>query len=122
MSMTPIFSLAAPRSELGHSTKGQIYLSKIAIGAVVAFLLWLTSMGNADVVFMASVAAFITSKVCYYVNTKDWPNSLDTIADWLCDGMLWFGWLFAMHLYFHEWKPAAFMFGVWLFSYPFSCE
>ncbi len=122
MSTTPIWSLAAKRNELGHATKGQIYLSKIAIGAVVAAVLWLVSLGNGDVIVWASAAAFVTSKVCYFVNTHAWPDSWDTVPDWICDGVLWFGWLFAVHLYHAEWRAAGLMFGLWLLSYPWSAE
>src|SRR4051812_47206125 len=100
MSTTAIWSLNAPRHELGHARKWQIYLSKVSIGAVVAFLLWLVSLGNRDVVFIGSAAVFVTSKVCYYVDTKDYPSEWDVIADWICDAMLQFGWLFGMHLYY----------------------
>lgn len=118
----PIFSLFAVRNELGHSTKGQIYISKIAIGAVVAGLIWLLYGGSSYMVWHLSLCAFVASKVCYYVNNKTWPEGWSVIADWLCDAMLMFGWSFIIHLRYSEWRSAAIMFGIWLFTYPWSSE
>ncbi len=81
MSLTPIFSLARKRSELGKATKGQIYLSKIAIGALVAGAFWLVSLGTMEVVFWGSAGVFATSKICYYVDTKDWV-SFAALSGW----------------------------------------
>lgn len=122
MSKKAIWSLNAKRSELGHATKGQIYLSKIGIGFAVWFAAWLVSMGNASSVLIACAAVFVTSKVCYYVNTGDYPDGWDTVADWCCDGALHFAWLAAWWCSTGNFTGAAIIGGLWLCTYPWSSE
>jgi hypothetical protein len=122
MSRHAIWSLNATRSELGKSTKGQIYLSKIAIGAVVAFALWLVSLGMMSTVLIASAAVFITSKVSYYLATGDWPDGWDCIADWITDGILHFAWYVAWQGIGGDWGLIVGTTILFVVCYPFSCE
>jgi hypothetical protein len=122
MSTRAIFSLLARRNELGRAMKWQIYLSKVSIGFVIAALLWLVSLGNISTVLIGSGAVFITSKVCYYLATGDWPNSWDSLADWLCDGALHFAWYGLWAAIAGDFRTGALLFGAWLCSYPWSCE
>lgn len=122
MSRTAIFSLAARRHELGGATKGQIYLSKVAIGGVIAALLWLVSLGSFSTILIASAAVFVTSKACYYLNTGDWPSHWDAVADWVCDAALHFAWLAGWWTWEGNYQGVAWLAAAWAVSYPWSCE
>jgi len=125
MSTTPIWSLAAPRSELGGATKGTIYLSKIGIGIAGAIAAWLVSLVfnlSPDTVVSTCVAVFVTEKVCYYVNKKTLPTGWDDGLDWICDGMLSLSWFGLWNLVHGNWHFPLTMLVLFLVSYPFSCE
>lgn len=122
MSTKAIWSLNATRHELGNATKGQIYLSKVAIGFASAFVLWLVSLGSITTVVIASMAIFVTSKVCYYINTGDWPDGWDCVADWICDGCLHMAWFAGYSLRAGNLRIAGAIALAWLITYPWSCE
>jgi hypothetical protein len=122
VSHIPIWSLNARRNELGRSTKGQIYLSKIAIGLAVAALLWLVALGDMHTVLIGAGAVFLTSKVSYYLASGDWPDGWDAIADWVCDGALHFAWYGLWQAMFGDVRTGSLLFAAWLCSYPWSCE
>lgn len=115
----PIFSLLATRHELGRSSKGLIYVSKIVIGAVCWALLVFPYGTNVRHILTAATAIFITSKVCWYVNTGERPEHLwESLADWVCDWTLHCAWL----LFFLSWPERAVFVGAWLATYPWSGE
>lgn len=119
----PIFNLLAPRHELGHATKLTIYLSKALTGAVVWALLVFPLGTNLRALVTASLAVYVTTKVCYYVNTKQRPTRWwETLADWCCDGVLHMGWYGCWALFNGHERTAALMFGLWLATYPWSAE
>lgn len=122
MSRTPIWSLNARRYELGRARKWQIYLFKASTGALIAALLSLPLLLNLSAVLVASGAIYVTTKVCYYVNTGDWPDHWTSAADWICDGALHFAWYAVLAAAAGEWRTAVIIAGAWLATYPWSSE
>lgn len=122
MSLKPIWSLNAKRSELGGATKGQIYLSKIGIGFVCWVPCWLVSLGALTPTIHLCLAIFLTSKVCWHINLKDYSIGWDSLADWCTDGALHCAWLCVWWLFTGNYTGAGILAGLWLCSYPWSSE
>lgn len=122
MSAKAIWNLNAKRSELGHATKGQIYLSKIGIGFAAAVPLWFVYLGDRTNMLFAAIAVFITSKICWHVNTKTWQFGWDSVADWICDGVLHCSWFAAWCLWSGDWRVALGMLVGWAATYAHSSE
>lgn len=121
MSRTPIWSLNARRYELGRARKWQIYLFKASTGALVAALLALPLLLDLRAVVIASSAIFITTKVCYYVNTGDWPDHWTTVCDWATDGALHLLWYAVWCLAQRDYATAGLILSG-LLGYPWSSE
>ncbi len=121
MSTTPIWSLSAKRHELGGATKGTIYLSKFGIGALTAFVLWIIGL-RGETIIACCATAFVTEKVCWYAFSKTWPTSWDDGLDWICDGMLHFGFYAIWSAIHYQCRTPLLMLALFLVSYPWSCE
>ncbi|MDO8632053.1 MAG: hypothetical protein Q7R41_16340 [Phycisphaerales bacterium] len=119
MSTSPKFSLWEKRHEMNGARKGTIYLAKIGLGAAVSvpFALLSVPLG----VFV-SVAFLTMTKAVYYLRYPARPLQWDIFPDWLCDMALTLGWYAALSVWADEPRIAAWIFGAWLISYPFSCE
>ena len=118
MSQRAIWSLNATRSELDGATKGQIYLAKIGIGFAVAVPLWFAHMGNLSAVLVSTLAVFITSKVCYYLNKNESPDRY-SVCDWITDGVLHCAWYLPLC---GSWKVAMGMLVAFGLTYAWSSE
>jgi hypothetical protein len=121
MSRVAIWNLNARRSELGGPRKWQIYVFKASTGALVAFGFGLLLFFDLWPVLVASAAVFITSKVCWYLNTDDRPDRW-SLFDWICDGVLHFAWLGAWQLVHGDWRFPLLLFVLWLATYAHSSE
>lgn len=122
MSTRPIWNPLARRNELGRARKITIYLSKMLIGAVVWALLVLPFDNNLRSIAWCSLAVFITSKVCYYVNNRILPDRWDDPADWCCDGVLHLWWVVWWQFEIGHPMNAWIMIALFLATYPWSAE
>jgi hypothetical protein len=116
-----IWSLNAKRSELGGARKWQIYLFKASTGGVVAALLAVPLLFDQRAIVIASAAVFVTTKVCYYVNTGERPDHWTSVCDWLTDGALHLLWFALWCLARHDYGTAALLLSG-LLGYPWSSE
>lgn len=120
MSRSPIWSLNARRSELGHARKWQIYTFKAATGLAIALALAIALDFALYPTGIASLAVFVTSKVCWYLNTKQKPDGW-SFLDWHVDFSLHFLWLALLFCWRGEYVTAAVILAGLIF-YPWSSE
>lgn len=120
MSARAIWNLNAPRSELWGARKWQIYLFKATTGALLAFVLGFWTLFDLRATLVASATFFVTTKICWYLNTGDRPDRYSPL-DWATDGALHFLWFAIWSAYRGDYGTAA---GIasGLCGYPWSSE
>ena len=119
MSKVPIYDLRAKRHELDGSSKGLIYLSKIALGAMVGVPFAILSI---ELGVHVTVAYLMLVKMVYYARHPDRSIEWDAYCDWAVDCVLSLAWYAVLCLWAGEYAvPIAFTV-VFVALYPFSCE